>query len=120
VSGGGAAGDGRPRLVAVPPPDEHPAPASAGVAKGGGALVWVLAAALVLAAFGLVALSRRAAGLESRLADTEARLRAAEARMAAYDAYLGAVRERVGALRAPLDRLEGVLAADPAEGAPRE
>jgi len=82
--------------------------------------VWVLAVLLVLAFAGLAVEARRAAQLAERLAASEARLRAAEARLSAYDAYLAAVRSRVGAVRDQLEGLAGVLAADPAEGAPRK
>jgi hypothetical protein len=118
-------GPTRPRLVAVPSPEapgDAPAP-SAGEAGGparGSRWVWVLAALLGLCFAGLAVEARRAAQLAERLAASEARLRAAEARLSAYDAYLGAVRSRVGALRDEIRGLEGVLAADPAQGAPRE
>jgi hypothetical protein len=117
-------GPTRPRLVAVPPseaPDDAPRPGAveAGPARGS-RWVWVLAALLVLSFAGLAIEARRAAQLAERLAASEARLQAAEARLSAYDAYLGAVRSRVGALRDEIRGLEGVLAADPAQGAPRE
>jgi hypothetical protein len=118
-------GPTRPRLVAVPPADapSEPAairPAGGARAAGAGRWVWVLAVLLVLSFAGLAVEARRAAQLAERLAASEARLRAAEARLSAYDAYLAAVRSRVGAVRDQLEGLAGVLAADPAEGAPRK
>jgi hypothetical protein len=123
---GPAGGPTRPRLVAVPPPEPSssppsaPRPQPAAGAFRGSPWVWILAVLLGLCFAGLALEARRAAQLGERLAASEARLAAAEARLSAYDAYLGAVRSRVGALRDQIEGLEGVLAADPAEGAPRE
>jgi hypothetical protein len=117
---GPSEGPARPRLVPVPPPEGTPLPPAGERTprRRGDLLAWLLGAALVLFAVGLAVEARRAARLEASLRETEGRLDAAEARLAAYDAYLGAVRDRVGGLRRDLDGLEGVLAADPAEGAP--
>ena len=121
----GPAGPGRPRLAAVPPPSDSPAPAppALGEAKPNGVQVrwvWLLAAALVLALVGLGMESRRAGQLAADLAVTQARAESAEARVRAYDGYLSAVRERAGELRRAVDGLAGVLDRDPADGAPRE
>jgi heme exporter protein D len=124
----GPAGPGRPRLAAVPqpPPSSAPPPASEPVrrepAPNGvpARWVWLLAALFVLALAGLAAESLRAGRLARELAASEARAEAAEARIRAYDGYLSAVRARAGALRQAVDGLEGVLAADPADGPPRE
>jgi hypothetical protein len=122
---GGAGGPGRPRLVPVPP--DEPAPGAApearpeeGTAARRTPLVWLLAAALVLAAIGFALEARRAGLLADRLAAAEARLEAAESRLGRYDAYLNAVRSRAGALRERVDALLGALGADPDEGAPKE
>jgi hypothetical protein len=117
---GPSEGPAHPRLVSVPPPQGAPSPPAEEPAprRRGDLLLWLLGAALVLCATGLAVEARRAAHLEASLRETQGRLEAAEARLAAYDAYLGAVRDRVGGLRRDLDGLEGVLAADPAEGAP--
>jgi len=87
--------------------------------------VWVLAAALALALGALAVEARRAGQLserlvatEARLVDTQIRLDNAEARLAAYDGYLAAVRSRASSLRLELEGLAGLLATDPAEGAP--
>ena len=123
---GAAGGPPRPRLVAMPPAQaSSPAPPATGGARSasgarGSLWVWVLAVLLGLCFAGLAVQSRRAAQLAESLAVSEARREAAEARLAAYDAYLRAVRSRVGALRDQIEGLAGVLAADPAEGAPRE
>jgi uncharacterized protein HemX len=124
----GPAGPGRPRLAAVPPPDSFhapgPAPSLARRPESPNGVqarwVWLLAAAFALALAGLAVESRRAGRLAQELAASEARAAAAEARITAYDGYLGAVRERAGTLRQAVDGLEGVLASDPADGAPRE
>jgi len=124
---GPAGGTGRPRLAAVPPPSPEPAPPSGGDAPGVGRrrLIWLLAGTLALAAGGLAVEARRASQLadrlaatEARLVDTQLRLQAAEDRLAAYDGYLDAVRSRAASLRLELEGLAGLLAADPAEGAP--
>jgi hypothetical protein len=105
----------------VPEAGERPAaPAPPPAARGRGLWIGLLVAALLAALLGLAGEARRASRLEARLAETEGRLAAAQARLSAYDAYLGAVRARFGALRQQLDGLAGLLAADPAEGAPRE
>jgi hypothetical protein len=123
---GPAGGGGRPRLAAVPPLPAEPVPPGPREARDGKRRwVWVLAAALALTLGALAVEARRAGQLserlvatEARLVDTQIRLDSAEARLAAYDGYLAAVRSRASSLRLELEGLAGLLAADPAEGAP--
>jgi hypothetical protein len=119
-----SAGPGRPRLTAVPDPGPGEGPARfAAPAPPNGVQrrwVWLLGALLVLSLLGFAMEARRAGRLAQELAASQARADAAEARLTAYDAYLAAVRERAGALRQAVDGLAGALAADPADGRPRE
>jgi type VI protein secretion system component VasK len=108
--------DQHPRLAAVP---EEPEPSpDAGRRttpgrRGGRALFWVLAAALVVSALGWLFQAREARELAASLEATRTALARAHAELRAYDRHLSEVGDQVGVVREQLDSLQTLVEEGP-------
>jgi len=108
--------DQHPRLAAVP---EEPEPSpDAGRRttpgrRGGRALFWVLAVALVVSALGWFFQVRETRELAASLEATRTALGRAQAELRVYDQHLSEVGDQVGVVREQIDSLQALVEEGP-------